>query len=88
MNFFLPYSLNQKWLFLRLFKKRIRQEINDVLQNSGGHLDLNEIRQLTYLERCIKESLRLYPSVPFISRNTREDLKLSKFTIPIAIYSN
>ena len=36
-----------------------------------------EINQFHYLEMCIKESLRLYPSVPFISRKLPQDLQLS-----------
>lgn len=32
---------------------------------------------MEYLERCIKESLRLYPPVPVISRLLTKDLQLS-----------
>lgn len=38
--------------------------------------------QLKYLERCIKESLRLYPSVPNIKRRVSEDIVLEGYTIP------
>ncbi|XP_063909500.1 cytochrome P450 4c3-like isoform X1 [Zophobas morio] len=34
----------------------------------------NDLQQLKYLERVLKEVLRLYPSVPFISRKLGEEL--------------
>lgn len=37
--------------------------------------DLNEMK---YLECAIKDSLRLYPSVPFIGRHLYEDVQLGK----------
>lgn len=38
------------------------------------------LNQLSYLELAIKESLRLFPSVPFISRQAMEDIELSEYT--------
>ncbi|XP_071445182.1 cytochrome P450 4C1-like [Hetaerina americana] len=37
---------------------------------------------LLLLERCIKETLRIYPSVPFISRVLTEDFKMENYLIP------
>jgi cytochrome P450 len=34
--------------------------------------------KMKYLECCIKESLRIYPSVPFLARSIETDLKLGK----------
>jgi len=38
-------------------------------------MDLNEMK---YLDRVIKESLRLYPSVPQISRLLKEDIEIGR----------
>ena len=42
-------------------------------------MGIAEIQQFTYLDRCIKETLRLYPSVHFISRHITEDFQLSTY---------
>ncbi|XP_016840411.1 cytochrome P450 4C1 [Nasonia vitripennis] len=61
---------------------RAREEVEEVLGKTGGRIDLSAINQMSHLERCIKEALRLYPSVPFISRNINEDLHLKDYTVP------
>lgn len=38
-----------------------------------------EMQELQYLERCIKESLRLYPPVSTVTRVVTEDLPLSTY---------
>jgi len=55
----------------------VRIEVDNVMQEDGGKLNMRSLQNLSYLERCIKEALRLYPSVTFISRNPTEDIKLS-----------
>ncbi|XP_025160850.1 cytochrome P450 4C1 isoform X2 [Harpegnathos saltator] len=61
---------------------RVRKEINEVMQENNRKLTMNALQNLPYLERCLKESLRLYPSVPVISRICTTDLKLQSYTIP------
>lgn len=37
-----------------------------------------ELAEMKFLECCIKEALRLYPSVPLIARHLKEDIKIGK----------
>uniref|UniRef100_A0A1I8NHL3 Uncharacterized protein n=1 Tax=Musca domestica TaxID=7370 RepID=A0A1I8NHL3_MUSDO len=41
-----------------------------------------EKESMPYLEAIIKETLRLYPSVPFYSRSVKEDLQVGQITVP------
>lgn len=34
---------------------------------------MDDLKQLKYLDRCIRDTLRLYPSVPVIGRRSSED---------------
>ncbi|XP_032677792.1 cytochrome P450 4C1-like isoform X1 [Odontomachus brunneus] len=56
---------------------RVREEVNTVMEQSEEKLTMTSLQNLSYLERCLKESLRLYPSVHFISRVTAEDVPLN-----------
>ena len=43
---------------------------------------MEDVRKLEYLEQVIKESLRLFPSVPFMGRVTTEDCMVNEIVIP------
>lgn len=51
----------------------------NVFGDSGRCPDLNDLANLKLLERCIKESLRLYPSAPFFERAIETDAQLGEF---------
>lgn len=56
-------------------QERIFEDIQEVLENGNKtELTIDDFNQMDYLDRVIKESLRLYPPVPFISRELSEDL--------------
>ncbi|XP_035720569.1 cytochrome P450 4C1-like [Vespa mandarinia] len=57
-------------------QERIRNEVKTVMQQSDCKLTIPILREFSYLERCLKESLRLYPSIHFIARYISQDLQL------------
>ncbi|KAL2743402.1 cytochrome P450 4C1-like isoform X2 [Vespula maculifrons] len=63
----------------------IRNEVNNIMQQNDCNLTISMLGQFSYMERCIKESLRLYPSVPSISRYLLEDLQLENHLIPAGV---
>lgn len=56
-------------------------EICEVLKaNKSQSSTLHVLNELSYLELTIKESLRLFPSVPVISRLATDDVQLSEIS--------
>ncbi|XP_034489516.1 probable cytochrome P450 4s3 [Drosophila innubila] len=57
-------------------------EVQQRVYEEAIELEGREKESMPYLEAVIKETLRLYPSVPFFSRKVAEDLNVGKLTIP------
>ncbi|XP_015179383.1 PREDICTED: cytochrome P450 4c3-like [Polistes dominula] len=50
------------------------------------NLTMSSLSNLFYLERCLKESLRLYPPAYLISRRISHDIQLKNYLIPSGTY--
>ncbi|UJR18772.1 hypothetical protein I4U23_005678 [Adineta vaga] len=55
-------------------QRKLHEEIDRVFGNDYDRpCTMEDLNELEYLECVLKESLRLYPSVPFIAREVQED---------------
>jgi cytochrome P450 len=64
-------------------QERLYNEQIDIFGENGTHDDVEQIHfsKMKYLEACIKESLRLYPSVPIIGRKAEKRVVVDGFTL-------
>ncbi|XP_054166695.1 cytochrome P450 4c3-like [Oppia nitens] len=64
---------------------KCHQELDTIFDGTDGDrrpLTMNDLREMKYLEACIKEALRLFPSVPFIGRQLNEDININGHSVP------
>ena len=62
-------------------QEKIREEVRNVLMGREW-LDYDDLKDLKYTQRCIKEAMRLYPPVFYIARKASSDLELDGHIIP------
>jgi cytochrome P450 family 4 len=56
----------------------VSEELTRVFGGSDRPVTMADLTELKYLECCIKEALRLYPSVPIYARELMEDTNICK----------
>lgn len=62
-------------------QERCHEELDSIFQDTDRDITRQDLADMKYLEMVIKETLRLYPSVPIISRELGEDIVLGKYQI-------
>ncbi|KAJ8015148.1 hypothetical protein DPEC_G00023140 [Dallia pectoralis] len=61
---------------------KVQQELEEVFGSSACSATVDDLKRLRYLECVIKESLRLFPSVPLFARTVSDNCKINGFNIP------
>lgn len=59
---------------------RVYDELRSVLWDGKVALTLDMLNDLKYLDMCIKEAMRVFPTVPFVERTLRQDTEMGKRT--------
>lgn len=64
-------------------QEKLHQEMDMVFGDDRTRpVTADDLRQMTYLECVIKESLRLYPAGPFFARHLAEDVTAGGYLLP------
>lgn len=63
-------------------QEKLYQEVSQVFPTLDTEIEYESLNKLTYMERVIKETMRLCPAVPVIGRQTREEVDIGEHKIP------
>ncbi|XP_049820383.1 cytochrome P450 4C1 [Aethina tumida] len=63
-------------------QEKAAEEIKLLVGVNTTNVTYDDIMKLQYLDRCVKEALRLFPIAPFIMRKVTEELTIDKWTLP------
>lgn len=63
---------------------KLHQEVDNIFKNKANDsITMEDVKNLDYLELVIKESMRLFPSVPIIGRKISQECMIDGHRIPV-----
>lgn len=63
-------------------QEKVFEEMNMIFDGTDRAATLADLNEMKYLERVIKESMRIFPPVPILGRILSEDVQLDQYFIP------
>jgi cytochrome P450 len=77
------HTLTWAWYLLARNRDKLEKAHQELDQRLGGNpIGVGDLRDLPYLEMCLKESLRRLPAVWIYGRETRTDVRLGDYFFP------
>jgi Cytochrome P450 len=69
---------------LIISKVKLLDEISRNFDGRDRGCCARNFTDMKYLDNCVKEVLRLYPSLPFFTRSISEEVRLGKFRVKVS----
>lgn len=63
--------------------KRARDEIRSVLAQHNGEVTYESLKQLPFVDMCLKETMRKYPALPLLNRIANKDYENEEFGLKV-----
>ncbi|XP_053610616.1 cytochrome P450 4c3-like isoform X2 [Plodia interpunctella] len=63
----------------------VHKELQNIFGDSSRQPNKEDLMKMEYLERVIKETMRLFTVVPLIARRTQKEVKLSSLSVPAGV---
>lgn len=63
-------------------QEKIYEELKGIMETSDSEITHEDIGRMKYLEQCIKETMRMFPTVPLIARVIEEDTQVGDYILP------
>lgn len=60
------------------YQEKVYEEIENILPDGQTTVTADVVSQLIHTDRLLKETLRLFPVIPLITRITRKDKKIGR----------
>uniref|UniRef100_A0AAT9UU12 Cytochrome P450 6PV1 n=1 Tax=Maconellicoccus hirsutus TaxID=177089 RepID=A0AAT9UU12_MACHI len=57
-------------------QRKVREEVDRVVEKYDGEITYDALQEMTYMEMVIYETIRLYPSLPFLIRSCTKTYKI------------
>ncbi|XP_024891922.1 cytochrome P450 4g1-like, partial [Temnothorax curvispinosus] len=68
-----------------LKKEKVQEELLEIYGTEtikSAPIKYDDLQHMHYLDRVIKETIRIFPPIPLIARQVTEDLKIGEVTLP------
>ena len=69
------------FIHTRILQEKVYEEMTAIFEGSDRRPTKEDLEQMKYMDRVIKETLRLYPSASSMSRITETDLQIGELGI-------
>jgi cytochrome P450 len=63
----------------------VHEELHRIFDDSARAATSDDLREMEYLELCIKEAMRMFPVAPIIMRHLTGDVALCKYPADLAV---